>query len=160
MPEPFFCPPRTFCTPRRAAGIIRRDMPRPAPPVLEYLKPATTAYARVWRWSAVLLAALPVAAILSVHAVYAVEWVVNGEQPIPPHHGPNNLLESALYNVSGVLLLVFVPSLIPSLFLPAVAHTHYAKGVPPITFLPLASWVASAIILGIDPVGAMYFWAD
>ena len=134
-------------------------MSRPAAPVLEYSTTSIRDLPRFWWWSAVLLAALPIGAVLSVHAVYEMEWVVNGEQPIPPHHGPADSLEAAFYNVSGVLLLLFPFWLVPAIVL-HFARPMGPRHIAPVLFLPLASWVASLIILMVDPVGAMYFWLD
>ena len=126
------------------------------------LQYSTTADAlgRPWRWVAVMLALLPVAAVGSIHLVYGVEWLVNGERPIPPLHGPDNIIEEALYLASHLLLLPFLFSVAADAALPVVA---VAKGVhrPPLLFvLPVASWAVGFVILFADPIRAMYFWVD
>ena len=56
-------------------------MSRLPAPVLDYSKHADRRgyLPRGWRWCAYLLAAVPWAAVLSVHLVYAVEWVLDRE---------------------------------------------------------------------------------
>ena len=138
--------------------MLTRDL-MPRQPTLQYSMPALDPLGRLWRWLAVALAALPVAAVGSIHLIYFEEWAVNGEAPIPPFHGPNNPVEAVLYNASAVLLLLYLFSIIADVVLPVVA---LAKGLRPplVLVLPAVMWVVCFVILLADPVGAMNFWID
>ena len=137
-------------------------MSRLPAPVLDYSKHADRRgyLPRGWRWCAYLLAAVPWAAVLSVHLVYAVEWVVNGERPNMSHNGAANALEFVLYKVTRVAFSVAYVSIAASVILPATAYPALGKRIPPVLFLPVACWVAALIVLVVDPFRAMYFWLD
>jgi hypothetical protein len=131
-----------------------------APPVLEYSNQKSQDLARGWRWGAYALAAVPIAAVGSVHLVYAVEWYVNGEQPIPPHHGADNAVEEVLYWVSEILMILFGMSIGAAVFLPAVALVKGLSRPTLVLVLPTATWLASFVLIATDPLDAMYFWVD
>jgi len=135
-------------------------MTAPVARVLEYSLRKAHPLTRVWRWAAYTLTAVPVAAVASVYAVYAVEWFVNGERPIPPHHGPDNLVEEAFYWLSGALLIAFFISAAGVAVLPVVALTMGLSRSTLVLFLPVAAWLASFVLLAVDPIGAMDFWID
>ena len=98
--------------------------------------------------------------VVSSHLLFAVEWVVNGEQPIPPHHGADNTVESVLYAVTGLSLLTFVPALVVSGAVMVAVQRPGADRPLPLVFLPLVAWVMALVVLMMDPVGAMYFFMD
>ena len=127
--------------------------------LLEYSQPAADPLGRMWWWVAVSLAALPAAWVLTLHLLYAEEWLVNGERPIPPFHGPDNAVESVLYPLTFILFFAFFLSILGGVLLPVVAM---ARGRQPslILVLPAAAWVLACLIMLADPVHAFYFWVD
>ena len=128
--------------------------------LLEYSPPAPDAVGRAWRWLAIVLAVLPVAAVGSIHLVYVVEWVANGAEPIPPFHGPNNLVEELIYLLSHLLFFPFFFSIALDLALPAVALAKGCSRPPLLLALPTVLWAVGFVLMLVDPVGAMYFWID
>jgi hypothetical protein len=126
---------------------------------LEYCPPAVDSVGRLWRWIALLLVALPWAWVLSVHLLYAEEWLVNGERPIPPFHGPDNPVEGVLYPLTYVLFFPFLASVLGGVLLPVVA---LAKGrrASLLLVLPGAAWALAIVTVLADPVHAFYFWLD
>ena len=136
-------------------------MTTPPGPVLDYSgERGQRRIGRGWWSVAVLLASLPVAAVLSLHLLYAVEWFVNGEPPIPPHHGPDNGVEEVLYAATHILLLLFAFSAVLDAFLPIVAFVKGRSRPPVLLVLPTAAWLASFFVLIVDPWGALYLLKD
>jgi hypothetical protein len=143
-------------------GIFAAAMSRPPAPVLDYSKHSDRRadVPRGLRWVVYLLAAVPVAAAVSVHLVYAVEWCVNGERPIPPHHGPDNVVEEVVYWASGILMMLFGVGVAGAMVLPLVALAKGLSRVTLVLFLPAATWLTSFALLAVDPLRAMAFWVD
>ena len=128
--------------------------------LLEYSPPTRDTVGPAWRWLAVVLAGLPVAAVGSIHLVYVVEWVVHGEEPIPPFHGPSNSVEQVLYLASHLLFFPFFFSIALDVALPAIALAKGCSRPPLLLALPTVLWAVGFMLLLADPVGAMYFWID
>ena len=65
----------------------------------------------------------PLALVVALHGVLVMEWVHNGEPPIPPHHGPDGRLEAVVYWVASTLFVCAPFALFVHLFLMAwVVH--------------------------------------
>lgn len=116
-------------------------------------------------WLQIALSFYPVALIAALHGLYVVEWINNGELPIPPHHGADGLVESTFYWLAGVLYVAMPLAL--SAF-PVVAAGVIVRGVGQSSspgfnkwaLSGLAMWAGACLLLVTDPFHALYFFMD
>src|SRR5215218_6377059 len=83
-------------------------MPREGGRILDY-RPVPDDRQRasgVWVGRLFVLSGLyPIVFLVALHGLWAWEYAVNGEPPIPPHHGPDNRAMAVLYNLVAFLFL-------------------------------------------------------
>ena len=137
-------------------------------PQLDYAQP--TMYRPVWAGRAAFALTLaPFVPLLLLHVLYGIEWVNNGEQPIPPHHGPSGPVEEIAYTVTGFALLAYLCGGVPAFAAHIAVIIVAARGWPVtlglvapmwLWWVGLAAWPLSFALLVWDPMGAMYFYLD
>jgi hypothetical protein len=114
------------------------------------------------------LALYPLLVLVSLHLLYVVEWINNGEPPIPPHHGPANEVENVLYWSTTLLIVGAVPVFLGHVVMIAWFMRDWPFEVAGTTpraarlqlLLGVAAWVVGFILFFADPVGALNFFMD
>ena len=116
------------------------------------------------------LCACPILVTMLVHALYVVEWIADGEEPNMLTHGPDNLLERALYEVCGAGVVMLIPAGIAHLYATLLAIAaridpnptvnRRDPGVLLLLLGPAACWLITIIVAFVDPTGAWAFFID
>jgi hypothetical protein len=106
--------------------------------------------------------AYPVVFLLALYALWAGEYVINCEHPIPPCYGPDNALMRFLYAAVAILFLGAIPVGCASwiLLLLTAVPAKPPRGARRSILIGLAIWVLCLILWRWDPLGAWSFYID
>ena len=106
----------------------------------------------------------PLLVVSMVHFLWAIEYLVNGTRPIPPHHGPDNWIEAFAYLFAAAGCfgsLVMLPLTVVACIAMFVEACLFANGSKTLRWLlPLGAWGVVYVIAAADPVRAFWFWID
>jgi hypothetical protein len=111
-----------------------------------------------------LMTLYPLVATAGLYSIWLCKYIVNGERPIPPHHGASGWLEEALYLVGEVTWfgrIAVLPLTVVGTFVMLAIDGHEPRGWTRWrSLVPLVAWGLVYLLFRWDPHGVMYFIRD